>query len=62
MTSDTAKTARTSVILSEEKHELISKLASMNGVSTAWIIRYALNEFLEKYGSEKGLKIKPVKE
>jgi hypothetical protein len=53
MTSDTAKTVRTSVILSEEKHELIAKLASMNGVSTAWIIRYPLNEFLEKYGSEK---------
>ncbi|MCA2541745.1 MAG: ribbon-helix-helix protein, CopG family [Microcystis sp. M54BS1] len=62
MTSDTAKTVRTSVILSEEKHELIAKLASKNGVSTAWIIRYALNEFLEKYGNEKELKIKPVKE
>lgn len=48
MTSDTAKTVRTSVILSEEKHELIAKLASMNGVSTAWIIRYALNEFFRK--------------
>ena len=62
MASDIAKTVRTSVILSEEKHELISKLASMNEVSTAWIIRYALNEFLEKYGSEKELKIRPVRE
>jgi len=62
MISDSAKTVRTSVILSEEKHEFMAKLASMNGVSTAWIIRYALNEFLEKYVSETELKIKLVKE
>lgn len=62
MINDTSKTIRTSVILPEEKHEHITKLASLNGVSTAWVIRYALNEFLEKYENGKELKIKPVKE
>ncbi|MCB1113084.1 MAG: CopG family transcriptional regulator [Chlamydiia bacterium] len=56
------KTVRTSVILNQKKHEQIANLAMQNDVSTAWIIRYALNEFLEKHSNGKELKIKPVKE
>ncbi|MEX1012738.1 MAG: CopG family transcriptional regulator [Waddliaceae bacterium] len=54
------KTIRTSVILSEELHKQIIDLAKKNDVSTAWIIRYALNQFLETSGRK--LKLKPIKE
>ena len=62
MNKDAQKTIRTSVILTDETHRQIADLATKNDVSTAWIIRYALNEFLERNTVEKELKLKPIKE
>ena len=62
MACDNKKTVRTSVILSEQKHDIIARLASLNGISMPAIIQYALNEFLEKYEPGEKLKLKIVKE
>ena len=59
MNKDSQKTIRTSVILTGETHIQIADLATKNEVSTAWILWYALNEFLETYSDGKGLKVKP---
>jgi len=62
MEKEAQKTVRTSVILTGETHKQIADLATKYDVSTAWIIRYALNHFLETYTEGKELKLKPIKE
>ena len=61
MSESSLKTIRTSVILAEDKHILINDLASANGVSTAWVIRYAINQLLDKVENNKELKLKIVR-
>lgn len=56
------KMVRTSVILPQEKRDLIGKIADANGSSVAWIIRHAIDEFLENNKNNKKLRIKTVKE
>jgi len=41
------KTVRTSVMLPEDVHSQIQALADSNDVSTAWVIRMALQRFLD---------------
>ncbi len=56
------KMVRTSVILPQEKRDLTGKIADANGSSVAWIIRHAIDEFLENNKNNKKLRIKTVKE
>ncbi|MCA3268784.1 MAG: hypothetical protein INF44_00380 [Thalassospira sp.] len=42
------KEYRTSVILSEEHHQLLSAYAEKHDVSTAWVVRQALVQFLKQ--------------
>lgn len=44
---------RISVSFSEEVHEAISFLAQKKKVSTAWVIRDAVEEYLSKYEPRK---------
>lgn len=45
-------TVRTSVALSESQHEQLSRLADRYGVSSGWIIRRAVDDFLESNDQE----------
>lgn len=62
MTTDSEKMARTSVILPQEKRELLDRIADANGLSIAWVIRHAIDEFLENNKNNRKLRIKTVKE
>ena len=42
------KTVRTSIVLPEEAHLQVQALADANHVSSAWIIRMAIQRFLEE--------------
>ncbi len=42
------KTVRTSVILTEEAHSQVLALANANRVSTAWVIRMAVQRLLDE--------------
>lgn len=46
--SPAQKTVRTSVLLSETAHLQVQALAEANHVSTAWIIRMAVQRFLDR--------------
>lgn len=56
------KMVRTSVTLPQKKRDLLGKIADANGSSVAWIIRCAVDEFLESNKKNKKLKIKSVEE
>ena len=43
------KTIRTSVILPEASYVRIQRLAEINDVSTAWVIRHAIHKFLDSH-------------
>lgn len=43
------KTVRTSVILPEDIHLQVQVLADANHVSSAWVIRMAIQRFLDEY-------------
>lgn len=43
------KTIRTSVILPEGIYARVQALAETNDVSTAWVIRHAIQKFLESH-------------
>jgi predicted transcriptional regulator len=43
------KTIRTSVLLPEGAYTRVQALAEINDVSTAWVIRHAINEFLNEH-------------
>ena len=51
------KRVRTSVILPDDVHEKVAKLAEKNDVSVAWVIRQAVLRFLEDQGNGKRLKL-----
>jgi predicted DNA-binding protein len=42
------KTVRTSIVLPEDAHLQVQALADANHVSSAWIIRMAIQRFLEE--------------
>ena len=42
------KSVRVSVSLPKEQHQQIQMLAENNSLSVAWLVRQAVNEFLEK--------------
>ena len=46
---------RTSVILTEEVYARVQALAETNDVSTAWMIRHAIQKFLEEHGDQTEL-------
>lgn len=56
------KMVRTSVILPQEKRDLLGQIADANGTSVAWVIRHAIEEFLENNRNNKKLKLKTIKE
>lgn len=56
------KMVRTSVILPAEKRDVLGRIADANGASIAWVIRHAIEEFLDNNKNNKKLKIKTVKE
>jgi len=55
------KEYRTSVILSEEHHQLLSAYAEKHDVSTAWVVRQALVQFLLKPSDQPRSKLQSSK-
>lgn len=49
------KNIRTSVILVEEQYGKLNAVAAQNDVSIAWVIRHAINKFLEDYSDQTEL-------
>lgn len=47
------KSVRTSVILQKEAHVRVQALADASNVSAAWVIRAAVDRFLEKHGPDQ---------
>jgi len=56
------KMVRTSIILPQEKRDLLGRITDANGASVAWVIRHAIEEFLENNRNNKKLKLKTIKE
>lgn len=54
------KTVRTSVILSEDIHLQVQMLADANHVSSAWIIRMAIQRFLDEHQGQLELPLHPA--
>ncbi|NWE26816.1 ribbon-helix-helix protein, CopG family [Pseudomonas gingeri] len=52
------KTIRTSVMLPEDVHSQIQALADSNDVSSAWVIRMALQRFLDDYQGQLELPLR----
>lgn len=52
------KTVRTSVMLPEDVHSQIQALADANNVSSAWIIRMAVQRFLDEYQGQLELPLR----
>jgi hypothetical protein len=52
------RTIRTSVILPEATHMQLQALAEANQVSAAWVIRMAVQRFLEKQQEQMDLPLK----
>ena len=58
MSTSMSKSVRTSVILPQIAHARLQALADANDVSTAWVIRAAVTQFLEEHGEETQLPLK----
>jgi hypothetical protein len=52
------KTVRTSVILPEDTHLQVQAFADANHVSSAWIIRMALQRFLDEHQGQLALPLR----
>lgn len=52
------KTVRTSVLLPEDTHLQIQALADANHVSSAWVIRTAVQRFLDEYQGQLELPLR----
>ncbi|MBV6808702.1 ribbon-helix-helix domain-containing protein [Xanthomonas campestris pv. pennamericanum] len=52
------KTVRTSVMLPEEVHLQIQALADTNQVSSAWVIRMAVQRFLDEFQGQLELPLR----
>ena len=53
------KSIRTSVMLTEDAHLQIQALADANHVSAAWVIRMAVQRFLDEYQGQLELPLRP---
>lgn len=53
------KRIRTSVLLPEDTHVQIQAMADANQVSTAWVIRMAVQRFLEDHQGQLSLPLRP---
>jgi predicted transcriptional regulator len=47
------RSVRTSVLLSEQQYERLSRIATDSDVSVAWVIRQAVQKFLDSTGNEQ---------
>jgi predicted DNA-binding protein len=52
------KTVRTSVMLPEDTHLQVQALADANHVSSAWIVRVAIQRFLDEYQGQLELPLR----
>lgn len=52
------KTVRTSVMLPEETHSRVQALADANHVSAAWVIRTAVQRFLDEHQGQLELPLR----
>lgn len=52
------KTVRTSVMLPEDTHLQVQALADANHVSSAWVIRMAVQRFLEEHQGQLALPLR----
>jgi hypothetical protein len=52
------KTVRTSVMLPEDVHLQVQALADSNHVSSAWVIRMAVQRFLDEYQGQLELPLR----
>lgn len=52
------KTVRTSVMLPEDTHLQVQALADANHVSSAWIVRMAIQRFLEEHQGQLELPLR----
>ncbi|WP_407353495.1 CopG family transcriptional regulator [Luteimonas sp. R10] len=52
------KTIRTSVTLPEDVHSQVQALADSNHVSSAWVIRMAVQRFLDEYRGQLELPLR----
>ena len=49
------RSVRLSVTLDEDDHRAIREMAEAMDLSTAWVVRRAVSEFIERHGNKKGL-------
>ena len=56
------KSTRTSVILPEASYLRIQRLAEINDVSTAWVIRHAIQKFLDSHEHQTELPLRLPKD
>lgn len=56
------KTVRTSVLLTEDVHSHVQALADSNHVSSAWVIRMAIQRFLDEYDGQLELPLRLSRE
>jgi predicted DNA-binding protein len=52
------KTVRTSVLLPEDTHFQVQALADANHVSSAWIVRMAIQRFLDEHQGQLELPLR----
>lgn len=52
------RSMRLSVTLNEDDHKAIRDIAEALGVSTAWVVRRAVSEFVERHNKEDGLPLR----
>lgn len=52
------RTVRTSVLLPTDVHARLSALAEANDVSAAWIVRLAIQRFLEEHRGQQELPLR----
>lgn len=57
-TAPDRKTVRTSVMLPEDVHLQVQALAEANHVSSAWVIRMAVQRFLDEYQGQLELPLR----
>ncbi len=58
MATEQKKTIRTSVLLPEGAYAPVQALAETNDVSTAWVIRHAIQKFLDNHVDQTELPLR----
>ncbi len=61
MAIEQKKTIRTSVLLPEGAYARVQALAETNDVSTAWVIRHAIQKFLDSHEDQTELPLRMPK-